>query len=298
MRNGNTVLIPGDLASGFNKAKEEIGQKEYDEKLRMVFDKPVLDYVDTIVLNMPETCYANCAYCIDNQLRKNVIDTKSFLVICEKTFVEFPNIKRISITGGSLKSTDFNRLMVIIGRHYDDIEITWNTNGILIDEKYDVSKIKYINLHRNSVNDDENRKIFQTNKKILTIKEAKELFGEKLNLRITVDENFNLDEYAKFNIPLYLNQLLPGTDKSNKIFEDVLMQLSISEKLDWRRRNQYLTCKYREVPVRICVGDKVASRVPGRYPVFLNVAIIHRSGKVCGSWYEDDKLLFSPIRKE
>lgn len=38
--------------------------------------------------------------------------------------------------------------------------------------------------------------------------------------------------------------------------------------------------------------------MPNRKPIYLNVAIIHRSGIVCGSWFEDDKVIYNPRNKE
>ena len=204
----------------------------------------------------------------------------------------FPDIYEISLTGGSLPADDFNKLIKMINEYYPNVKITWNTNGILIDEKYDVSSIKYINLHRNSADDAKNRVAFVSLMPILSIEKAKELFGDKLCLRVTVDENFNIDDYTSFGVPLYINRLLPGYESSEKVFYNTLKKLNVSDDVDYRRRNKYLNCKYNDIYVRVCLGDILAIRIPDRYPVFLNVVIIHRSGKVCGSWYEDDKLLY------
>lgn len=278
------------------KAKEELGTESFENHLRTVFGIECLDFVKTIVINLPEPCYANCEYCIDNYLRHNSIDNITFLKICEKVLKEFPTVRSVSITGGSLNSIHFNCLVDLIRKYLPESRISWNTNGVGLDFSYSnaISKINRANLHRNSVNEEENKKIFKSNKQILSIDEAKTLFGEKLNLRITIDESFDLDEYSKLGIPLYLNRLLPGTDKTDKVFNDTLKKLNISDNIDNRRRNVYLTANYNEIPVRICMGDKLATHVPNRKPTFLNVAIIHRSGIVCGSWYEDDKVIFNP----
>lgn len=288
----NQIIIKDCLKDDFLKAKNEIGEDLYNEKLRLVFNKPVLDFVKTIVINLPGSCYANCSYCIDNYLRKNVTNVEDFFNSCKKTFEQFSDIKEISLTGGSLSAKDFNKLVSMINSYYPNVKITWNTNGILIDEDYNVSTIKYINLHRNSADDILNKKSFVSTKPILSIEKAKELFEEKLCLRITVDENFNIEEYIRFGVPLYINRLLPGNNISEEVFKETLDNLNISDKIDIRRRNEYLNCKYKDIPVRVCIGDKLAEHVPNRYPVYLNVVIIHRSGKVCGSWFEDDKLLY------
>ena len=101
-----------------------------------------------------------------------------------------------------------------------------------------------------------------------------------------------LHEYAKYETPLYLNQLLPGTEASEQRFHEILDRLAVSEDVDIRRRNQYLNGYYKEITVRICLGDRLAERIQNRYPMWLNVVIIHRDGTVCGSWYPDDKFLF------
>lgn len=278
------------------KAKEELGDEEFIKHFRCVFGIPCLDFVDSIVINLPESCYANCDYCIDAYLRRNSIDNEIFLDICEKVLQEFQNIKNVAITGGTLNSRDFNRLVNLIKIYFPKAYINWNTNGVAIDEGYlsGISLINHINLHRNSVNEDENKKIFKTSKELLSIKDAKKLFGDKLCLRITIDEFFDIDEYSKLGIPLYLNRLLPGTKESDAVFNSVINKLNMADKLDIRRRNVYLSADYCGVPVRICVGDKLATHIPNRRPTFLNVAIIHRSGIVSGSWFEDDKVIYKP----
>ena len=117
------------------------------------------------------------------------------------------------------------------------------------------------------------------------------MFGDKLFLRVTVDKDFNIDDYVELGIPLYINRMLPKNFETEIVFQQTLDLLQISDKIDIRRRNKYLNCQYKGIPVRVCLGDEIAKRVPNRYPVFLNVVIIHRSGKVCGSWFEDDKVL-------
>ena len=73
----------------FDSAKKELGEKQFNKKLQTVFGLQVLNYVKTIVINLPGSCYANCPYCIDNSLRNHCTDIKTFLASCEKTFQEF-----------------------------------------------------------------------------------------------------------------------------------------------------------------------------------------------------------------
>ena len=282
-----------------SKAKEELGEKEFYKHLRQIFNKPCLDFVETIVINLPEPCYANCEYCIDKELRKNSINNEEFLNICEKVLKEFPNVKNVAITGGTLNHKDFNNLVLLIKDYLPESFITWNTNGVGINENYlnGISKINFVNLHRNSVNEEENDKVFRATKEIISIEAAKRLFGSKLFLRITIDENFNLDEYVKTGIPLYLNRLLPGTEETNKKFHETVKNLN-KISTETKRRNVYIDCLYNEIPIRLCLGDKVSKCVPNRKPTYLNVAIIHRSGIVCGSWYENDKILYKPNELE
>ena len=277
-------------------AKKELGTETFNEHFREVFGIPCLDFVNSIVINLPEPCYANCDYCIDTYLRKNSIDNINFLKICEKVLQEFPNIKSVAITGGTLNSVDFNNLIDLIKKYFPDSYINWNTNGVAINEEYlsGIDKINHINLHRNSIDEDTNKKIFKATKPILTIDQAKKLFGEKLCLRVTIDESFDIDEYSKVGIPLYLNRLLPGTKETDDIFNYTVKKLNMSDEVDRRRRNVYLSANYQDVPIRICVGDKLATHIPNRRPTYLNVAIVHRSGIVCGSWFEDDKVLYNP----
>lgn len=277
-------------------AKKELGIEIFNKHFREVFGIPCLDFVNSIVINLPEPCYANCDYCIDTYLRKNSIDNTNFLKICENVLQEFPNIKSVSITGGTLNSVDFNNLIDLIKKHFPNSYINWNTNGVAINEEYlsGIDKINHINLHRNSIDEDINKKIFKATKPILTIEQAKMLFGEKLCLRVTIDESFDIDEYSKVGIPLYLNRLLPGTKETDNVFNYIVKKLNMSDEVDRRRRNVYLSGNYQGVPIRICVGDKLATHIPNRRPTYLNVAIVHRSGFVCGSWFEDDKVLYNP----
>lgn len=280
----------------FLMAEKELGTKVFNEHYREVFGIPCLDFVNSIVINLPEPCYANCDYCIDTYLRKNSIETKKFLKICEKVLQEFPNIRSVAITGGTLNSTDFNNLVDLIKDYFPNSYINWNTNGVAINNEYlsGISKINHINLHRNSIDEEINKRIFKATKQIITIDQAKVLFGDKLCLRVTIDDTFDIDEYSKVGVPLYLNRLLPGTKETDYVFNNTIKKLSISDDVDRRRRNVYLNANYRGVPIRICVGDKLATHVPNRRPTYLNVVIIHRSGIVCGSWFEDDKVLYNP----
>ena len=277
-------------------AKEEIGEDEFNKRYRKVFGIPCLDFVDSFVINLPEPCYANCEYCIDKYLRRKKIENDKFLEICEKVLNEFPKLKKVAITGGSLNANDFNKLVSMIKNHFPNIYINWNTNGILLDKNYSksIDKINHINLHRNSADEQKNIEVFKTKKPILTIRQAKKLLKDKLVLRITIDEDFDIDDYIKFNVPLYLNRMLPGTEKTDKKYNETLKKLNITDDSDIRRRNVYLTANYKNIPIRICVGDKLSTHVKGRKPTYLNVVIIHRSGIVCGSWFEDDKVIYKP----
>ena len=273
-------------------ARQCISEEEYEAHRNHIFGREVLDYAKSLVINLPGPCYSNCAYCIDKGLRSNVTDYDTFLKACKRVLTEKSDFSEISITGGSLPAAEFHELMKLIRKHCPNATITWNTNGVNIDERYDINGIRYINLHRNDADDKKNQELFQTAMPILSIPEAKELFAEKLCIRVTVDENFDLSSYTKYKVPLYLNRLLPGTKESNRRFEEIRDRLSVSEATDVRRRNQYVNGYIDSIPVRLCIGDHQAERIQDRYPTWLNVVIIHREGTICGSWYLDDKFLF------
>lgn len=281
----------------FRLAKIEIGEKEFNERYRKVFNQMVLDYVETIVLNLPNSCQCDCEYCIDKYLRTGHMDATKFLIRCRELLMTFPNAKNVCITGGNLDSENFNELAKMIREYIPNAFVTWNTNGVEIDESYSqgIKLIDYVNLHRNSVSDEINRSVFRTNKRILTIEEAKKLFGDKLYLRVTVDKDFDLDEYADLEIPLYLNRMLPPTKETDYAYTKTLDKLYYYD-VKHKRRNAYITSVYTDhlgkaIPVRICCGDNMSNHIIGRKPTYLNVAILHRSGVISGSWYEDDKLL-------
>ena len=142
-------------------------------------------------------------------------------------------------------------------------------------DHYHVSNIRYINLHRNSPDDKKNKELFCCQAPIISVDHLKEFAKEKLCLRVTIDQNFELDEYLKFDVPLYLNHLLPRTKASDEKFEKVLSEIDIKENDDIRR-NKYLNGVYNGIPVRICMGDQLAEHIPDRYPMWLNVVIIPR----------------------
>ncbi len=275
-------------------AKEELGNERFKKHFRKVFNNNCLDFVETIVLNLPEPCYADCEYCIDKELRKNAICANEFLAVCKKVLAEFPNAKNVSITGGTLSATSFYQLICLIKEYLPSAFIIWNTNGVNLDKSYEksISGINYINLHRNAISEKENAKVFKANRKIITLEEAKQLIGDKLFIRVTVDNNFDFDEFIKLKIPLYLNRFIPVTVESETVFKDIINKLNIKESII-KRRNVYLDTNYSNIPVRICLGDSIANHIPGRIATYLNVAIVHRSGIVCGSWFEDDKVIYS-----
>lgn len=274
------------------QALNDISQSEYESHIRDLFGRLVLDFAKTLVINLPRSCFANCPYCIDKDLHKNVINYDDFLDTCRDVLEEKHDFNEVSITGGSLPSDKFNELIDIIQKYCPDVRITWNTNGANINSSYNVSHIKYINLHRNSADDKANKELFYTNADIISIEDFKSFAKDKLCIRVTVDEDFDIDDYVKYNTPMYLNRMLPGTFETEKAFDKVKRALNIIEDTDIRRRNHYINGQYKDIPVRLCVGDHLAKHVPGRYPVWLNVVIIHRSGVVAGSWYEDDKFLY------
>lgn len=273
-------------------AYKEIGGEEFNKYHDVVFGKEVLNYAKSMVINLPSSCYCNCKYCIDNKIKNDIINEDDFLNRCEYVFNEIKDIKEVSITGGTLKPKYFNKLIAMIKKYYNGCIISWNTNGVNITKEYEVGCIDYINLHRQYIDDDKNRESLVTRCNILTIDEAKNMFGDKLYLRATVLEDFNLKEFLGTGINLYLNRVIGGTKEDERVFDNILSKLKI-DKNDVRRRNKYLNCNLDGRKIRLALGDKDAKRVPGRYPTFLNVVIIHRNGKVCGSWYYDDKLLLN-----
>lgn len=84
----------------FRIAKIEIGDNEFNERYRKVFNQMVLDYVETIVLNLPNLCQCDCEYCIDKYLRTGHIDATKFLIRCRELLMTFPNAKNVCITDG------------------------------------------------------------------------------------------------------------------------------------------------------------------------------------------------------
>lgn len=277
----------------FKFAKEQLGEQRFQKHYTTVFGKPVLNFAKTIVFNLPCTCYCNCEYCIDYTLRKSKkITPEAYLEKAREVLKSFPDIKHITITGGTLPSKYWNKLIEDILMYQPDASLTWNTNGAHIDETYNIEPLKHINLHRQSIHDNINNQLFHTKIQLLKLNEAKKLFGDKLSIRAVMNDCFSLDEYASLGLSLFLNRQIPGTEYTNCLCDTVIEKINISND-DNRRRNNYLDGEYKNLPVRIGLGDDmgVLSHIPGRYPTWLNVVILHRSGTISGSWYEDDKLL-------
>ena len=275
----------------FEIAKQEIGEKEYQEHYRVIENTPILDYVSTIVLNLPFDCKCNCTYCLDKHLRKcKQADLWDWFWMAKHTIYLFPKTRNVTITGGTIYPYCFNMLVEYIKKELPEAEITWNTNGV---DSYDIMEfenITHINLHRQSVDDWMNTKKFHTDDYLITLNQAKEYFGDKLTIRTVITPEFDLDEYTGLGIPLFLNRQLPATPENNILFDRVLDKLDITD-VERRRNNKYYTSSYNGVPVRIGVGDDKYKHIPGRKPVFFNVAILHRTGILAGTWYEDDKVL-------
>ena len=79
-----TDLEFNQLQNEFLMAEKELGPETFTKHFHEVFGIPCLDFVNSIVINLPEPCYANCEYCIDTYLRKNLIDNTSFLEFVKK----------------------------------------------------------------------------------------------------------------------------------------------------------------------------------------------------------------------
>ena len=275
----------------FEIAKQEIGEKEYLEHYKVINNTPILDYVRTIVINLPEDCKCNCTYCLDKHLRHNKqLDIWDWFYMAKYTINRFPKTRHVTITGGTINAGVFNMLTDYIKKELPEAEITWNTNGVDVYERINTENITHINLHRQSVDEWMNTKKFHTNEYLITLNQAKEYFGDKLTIRTVITPEFDLDEYAELGIPLFLNRQLPATPENNIRFDRILDKLDITD-VEQRRNNKYYSSNYNGVPVRVGVGDDKYKHIPGRKPVFFNVAIVHRSGIVTGTWYEDDKVL-------
>lgn len=279
-----------DHIDAFENAKQELGEELYNKVFTKKFGIPVLNFAKTLVINMPGSCYANCWYCIDLALRRQAIEENAFLDILAKVIKEFPDIKEVAITGGSLTAHSFNKMLFMLRTFYPKAKITWNTNAPKIDESYQpgIDLINAINLHRNAVDDDANSKIFESEVPITSIAKMKKLCGDKLWLRITIDKHFDFDAWLSLGLPLYVNRMLPVTKETDEKYHELLNRLDNIQD-DQKRRNHYLTTTYNNIPIRICVGDKESNHVKNRYPTYLNVVILHRNGIVSGSWYYNDK---------
>lgn len=281
----------------FQLAKIELGEKEFNKKYREIFGKPVLDFVETLVFNLPGPCYCDCPYCIDAGLRKRETSSWNWITVAQTMMREFPNIKHVTITGGTLLDHYFSTLVFRIKDKYPNAEITWNTNGIIPDNAKILSKLfDHVNLHVQSTNYEKNIEKFGFYSQFYTMKtieEMKEIFGDRLALRTTITNDFDIDEFVQLGIPLFLNRQLPVTQSSHNNYLKVINKIHFNDK-EKRRNNQYFDGTYKNVPVRIGVGDNTYEHIPNREPIYLNVAILHRSGIISGTWHEDDKVLYEP----
>lgn len=287
-------LLSKTVADEFQQAKKEIGEEEYNEHYTKVFGKPVLNYARKIVFNLPQDCLCQCSNCIDYELRQSTnLNNTAYLQQALKVLQELPCMDSITITGGTLPSKDFNQLISYIKQYSPDASITWNTNGVNINKDYNVNDIEYINLHRQSTDDALNKSLLHTDGEVISLDDAKKLFKDKLTIRAVVNDDFKFGEYVSLGLPLFLNRQIPF-NKNNDIMLMAIYNLIHIDKIRNHRRNDYVDGYYNDVPIRIGLGDSQVSHVPGRYPTFLNVVIVHRSGYVTGSWFEDDKVLLHP----
>ena len=51
-----SIVIPEHLIPQFEKAKEELGEDVFNEKLDVKFGKPVLNFARSMVINLPGDC--------------------------------------------------------------------------------------------------------------------------------------------------------------------------------------------------------------------------------------------------
>lgn len=282
----------------FELAKIELGEEEYNNRYCTKFNKPVLNFVETLVFNLPNPCYCDCPYCIDAELRRRQISETNWLKIAKIMIRNFLSIKNVTITGGTVSPNIMESLLMSLASFHPNATITWNTNGVDTGiNAYAIKRIKHINLHRCSLDDTENAKklgYWSRFYPLLDLEEAKNVFDDKLSIRTIIDDDFDLNYWTEPKIPLFLNRQLPVTYKSNKNFLKIMDQIDKIDNSERRRNNQYYDGMHNGVPIRIGIGDNSYEHIPGREPVYLNVAILHRSGIIAGTWYEDDKVLFKP----
>jgi len=303
-------MITKKVLCEFADAYDELGHESFNRHFDYKFGMPVLNFVNTLVFNFPQPCYANCKYCIDKNLRKTPsIKELDWLDVSMKLLREFRGVDHITLTGGNPHPEFFDELMDSISVYSPNASITYNTNGIGLNTLYNLDEVRYLNLHRNAIDPKINEARFHIDKHRLNlhnpipyIASVNEMCGEntKLTLRVTVDETFKLNDFIQFvdfGYPIFINRMQPGTLESGMNFSEILnyiIENGNGLEPETRRRNAYFNTEIEGVPVRIGMGDSKATRVPGRYPTYLNVAILHRSGVIAGSWYEDDKTLYDP----
>lgn len=143
----------------FELAKIELGEEEYNNRYCTKFSKPVLNFVETLVFNLPNPCYCDCSYCIDAELRRHQISETNWLKIAKIMIRNFKNIKNVTITGGTVSLNIMEHLLMSLASFHPNATITWNTNGVDTGiNTYAIKTIKHINLHRCSLDDAENAK--------------------------------------------------------------------------------------------------------------------------------------------
>jgi len=247
---------------------------------------------DTLFLNLPLKCYANCEFCSDINLKKNTISMEEWMYNLEKIPSDLA-IERVVISGGTPTPGTLERIVSL----FPNKQISLNTNT-LADGLFEVCKklveknqLQYIGLSRHAIEDRDNDAIFKTgmtlslsNKNTIISKYIPEL-GKAFSLRRVIDDSLNLDEYLNaFKCNIVLNLMYDNKQSGFLYLEKALDLLKLYEyKVETHGNMVYHQADLKDGRyLRISMGDYgLDTKLESSEYVF------HRNGKLADGWRDD-----------
>lgn len=272
-------------------------------------------------LKLTNVCNARCGFCVEqNSTCKTIPD--HFLENVDKMLYELKKNKTfysVSITGGEpLLFPKFRELCELLKKHQVPF-ITMNTNGQYLPKYVDCidGLIHFINISRHYIDDEENFAVFKT-RTVPTreeLKKTKSLFKKsKVRIQCVMEKKFTVEKFVDFvNAFSFADDVsfrrLMVLGKEYGVDYDVLKE-DYFQILDWVYHNaefkeQTLQDYYIYETWGLPTKDGKTTDVTFSYSdmkmlreveqeessEYIREFIIHPTGRVCGSWNPNDKLL-------
>jgi MoaA/NifB/PqqE/SkfB family radical SAM enzyme len=301
------------LSLGTNKIERTIFGKKV-----ILSDDPWLWHLH---IKFCECCNAKCDFCIEQESCRK--ENPLFVIYrVDKMLKEQKKagiLNSVSVTGGEPTiMLNFPFLCDVLYRHRENIKfLTLNTNGSNIDiiPAMDLQSVfDFINVSRHSIDDEENRRIFRTNKvpDLKHLRAYKELWCYETKMRIqcvmqkpmSVDEFLKMLEVYRFADNVSFRRLMnPPSNKFDAYHEtyensyfDILDYVSKNGKFIEQTIQDYYVYEIWEingVNVTFSYSDMDAlSNVENEEDdSIIREFIIHPDGVISGSWNDGKKVI-------